>query len=1075
MTAPTAATVASEPDDVPSLAVAFERAAASHGDRLAIASAGWSPTYAELNAAANRAAHALIARGGSAGDRVVLLMRHDATQIAAMIATLKAGRVVVALSPADPPARLRQRMIDAQAQAIVTDAATAELAHSVAASASQVIRFEDAAARGPAHDPDSRRTGDDTAYLVYTSGSTAQPKAVMQKHRQTVCNVRALARSLGIAADDRVVLLAAVSGGQGLSTAWGALLCGASLWPYPVMERGVAGLAGFIEENAITVYVSSATLYRRFLAVLDPARRLASMRAVRIASEAATADDFRAFERRFPSARRFLHTLASTETGNIAHLRLAPGDAVSPGRLPVGLPIEGVEVSLIDEHGHAVATGAIGEILVRSRNLAAGYWRDPSLTAERFSDGIPGDPLRSYRSGDLGRFNAAGQLELHGRKDLRVKIRGYSIDPAEVEGALAGLPGVAAAAVCAVEHAAGEHRLVAYVVAGGNVGLSAGTLRRGLRDRLPGHMVPSAFVFLAELPLTARGKTDRAQLRQISPPPRAPPPSGQAVSETEALLCGLWAGALDMSGIGPDDDFFDLGGDSLSAAVVAARIHAALGVELDLGAFIDHPRLADLAAAVDRQRRDGAVAAPPLPRAPRDRPLPMSFTQERIWNHAQTSRQEGGYARLRRYRLLGPLDAALFRECIAAIVGRHEILRTRYAEIDGRPVQIAGPAEAVPFAYHDLSSGADIDAGVRALCDAEAARPFMLTDAPPLRFTLIKISDAEHLFLRANHHIIADGGSWRIVFRELTRLYDARLRGEAPPLPALAPFHYGDYAAWQRTQLVPGQPLYERLVGYWAARLSPERPALDLPFRRADAVAGLPATAGVVQWDLDQATERRLDDLRRARGTTYFVVRLAAFVALLAEASGRRELAIGSYFRGRTRVETQDMPGDFSNLVILRFAVAPHLSFADWLAAVRGVVAEAEAHCDIPHEMLRGALIERGTAPPEITAIFSAADRAAHPRFGGIDVVPVQTAPRQMPWGFSAVIDQAGEFNEGEAAFDAAIYDPAKVRAFIDRLVRLLDLAAREPDRSLASLMSATADTAPAAPRRFLSRWWRRR
>src|SRR5215471_9874720 len=422
-----------------SMSACFEQRARLHPGRTALAPGTWQPTYGELNAVANRLAHRLLSRGGAWGDRVALLLRHDTPLIAAALAVLKAGRTVVVLNTTDPPVRLEQVLAHADPGLLVTDESHRQLAAQLATGTRRVVGFEaHAAGAGPTHNPEVPVAPGDVAFLMYTSGSTGRPKGVMQTHRTLLHMVRRLSRVMALRAEDRVILLASLSAGVGVITTWYALLHGATLCPFPVMDKGVAGLAEWMVAQRITIYNSSASLFRHFMRTLDGSARFPDVRLVRLGQEPATSEDFAAFCAHFPEACLLLHTLGSTETLTIAHCRMTRHDRIAAERLPVGTPFDDVEILLLDEQGREVPTGHTGEIVVRSRYLSSGYWRDAALTAARFSGGTGYHDVRVFRSGDLGRRTTDGVLMFMGRTDAQVKIHGYRIDVSEIEDALTG-------------------------------------------------------------------------------------------------------------------------------------------------------------------------------------------------------------------------------------------------------------------------------------------------------------------------------------------------------------------------------------------------------------------------------------------------------------------------------------------------------------------------------------------------------------------------------------------------------------------------------------------------------------
>lgn len=1031
----------------------FEQQAIRHAQRPAIDTLTGQLSYEELNAAANRCAAELLRRGGTPGDRIVLLMRHDAPLIAAVLAVLKVGRVVVVLNPTDPPARLVQVLANADPRLLVTDTTHGALADQVAGPNRAVILF-DAVPDGSASNPQVDLAPGDLAFLVYTSGTTGRPKGVMQTHRNIRHQVRRFTRGLQLISEDRIVLLGSLSGGQGVGTTWCALLNGATLCPYPVTEVGFTGLGDWLEQRRITVYISAASVFRHFTKILPSDRQFPDVRIVRLASEVATADDFAAYRRHFTPGCTLIHTLSSSETGNITQMPLSWKEPVTPGRLPIGWPAEGMEVRLVDGHGNEVPAGQAGEIVVRSHFLSPGYWRNPELTAERFVPAsTPGEPP-SFRSGDQGRREADGRLIFVGRTDARLKIRGYRIEPSEIEDVLLQLPTVEQAAVCAQQHDA-DAQLVAYVVCRSAQSATAESLRAALRASLPAYMVPSAVVFLDRLPLTPNGKIDREALRhQVSPAARTA--EDEPATATERLLAEIWQAVFGESVISRDDNFFDRGGDSLRAMVVAARVHTALGVTVDLRLFAERPRLRDLAATIDRLRGETKpIAAPQLLPVSRTSPLLLSLAQEWTWEYSQMPQLSGGYTVACSHRIRGPLDLAALRDSMTYIIGRHEILRTTFAAVNGVPTQIVHPPTPVDLPLIDLATTPDPEAKAGRFFRDQARARFDLSRLPLQRFHLLRLRPEEHWLLRINHHIISDNWSWTIYFRELSQLYEARLRGTQPPLPPSEPLQYADYAAWQRRMLDPRGDAYRAEVDWWAERFVNRPRPLDLPFRRRRRCSEAPVADGMFGQSFAPETTARLEAFGREADATFYVVRLAAFTALLAAATGRPEVVLGTYVSNRSRIELQGMLGYFTNMATLRLRCRPEWTFRQWVAVVRATVSGAQSRCEIPYEQLGAELRRKWIKRPELRLIFGVSDRTAVIRLGNAEMTWLDRRTENMPWGFTWMMDQLAGKESCRLTFDARLYDPHQVRDFTARFGQFLDDAAADPDRTLGQLGNA--------------------
>ncbi|HSD24801.1 MAG TPA: AMP-binding protein [Solirubrobacterales bacterium] len=1016
--------------------------------RPAIAGTGWQPSFSELDAAADAIAAALTERNGAGAGRIALLLDHDAPLIAAMLGVLRAGQAMVVLNPTDPPGRLDRIRRQVQPDLVLTDERHRDLAQR--SGFERVLQAPGAPAASLAA-AELRIEPDALAAVIYTSGSTGRPKGVMHSHHTLLHTALRHSTALGLRPDDRVALVASPSGGHGMGTTWMTLMSGATLCPFPVMDRGVAGLPEWLREHRITVLGLSASLFRRLLGALDGAS-FPDLRLVRLGSEQVRRADFDGCRRHFGEHCAFANVLSLTEAGGLAHCLLAAGEEPRPGPLPVGRAAEGIEIQLLDERGEPVPAGQPGEIVVQSLHLTPGYWRDEALTAERLASRRDGQ--RILRTGDLGRVDEDGNLIVVGRRDAQVKIRGYRVELSEVEAALRSLPQLTAASAQAEPTRHGDPRLVAYVVARPGSTPEPAELRDALRATLSEASIPTAFAFLDQLPLNAHGKVDRDRLSAHSRPAFAAGASTPPSSDLERSLSEIWAEALELERVGRDDDFFDLGGDSLTAAEIGAGVLDRLGVEIDMRAFSRRPTVAGLAALIGQSRTAGPSTGPPLERVSRDAPLPCSFAQERTWRFARSAGQPEIYTMANLTRLRGPIDLDALRAALDHVVARHEPLRTTFVERDGRPQQVVHPAAALEVPLIDASQATDPEDSALDLLREEADRPFDLARGPLLRFRIVRLGEGDHRLLRISHHLITDRQSWRIFFAELAIAYEAIRRGETPAMDEDR-LQYADFAVWERRLLNPEGSRYREQVAWWRHALDPSPPPLRLPFARQTPTTGLPSSAGYLWWGIDPAVCEALDRLGRTAGATHYAVRLALFSALVACETGEDVLAIGAYVETRRLAETRSMFGYFTNLVTLVLPFDPRAPLRRWIAKVQSILVEAMARSDLPYEQLCDELRESGRTPPEVNAIFQVRPPMPALTFGKADETPPRSGPSAMPWGFSFVVDQGEESDRCAVAFDAHLHDPVAVREFVDRYAGLAEATAAKPDASLAGLHRA--------------------
>ncbi|HEX8242368.1 MAG TPA: condensation domain-containing protein, partial [Longimicrobium sp.] len=554
---------------------------------------------------------------------------------------------------------------------------------------------------------------------------------------------------------------------------------------------------------------------------------------------------------------------------------------------------------VLDARGAPVPVGVPGELYVGGAGVTRGYAGRPGLTAERF---VP-DPFgaaggRLYRTGDQVRWSARGELEFLGRVDEQVKVRGFRIEPGEIEARLAEHPAVREVVVLAREDVAGEKRLVAYVA--GDETPGAEVLRAHLSERLPEYMVPAAYVRLDALPLTPNGKVDRRAL---------PAPEGDAfaarayeapASEAERAVAEIWSELLGVERVGRGDHFFELGGHSLLAVQVGSRVRRALGAEVASGELFARPVLADFARSLEAAERAETTAIAPVDRG---EPIALSFAQQRLWFLEQLGGMGAAYHIPMSLRLRGELDRGALVRSLDRIVARHEVLRTTFPAVDGEPVQRIAPVEESGFRLveHDLRASADAEDALRRLVSDEAGAPFDLARGPLVRGRLVRMAADDHVLLLTMHHIVADGWSMGVLHRELAALYAAFARGDADPLPPL-PVQYADYAAWHRRR-VEG-PVVEAQAEYWTETLAGAPELLELPTDHPRP-ARQDFAGAWVDVELDETLTAALKALSRRHGTTLFMTLLAGWAAVLARLSGQDEVVVGtpSANRGRSEIE----------------------------------------------------------------------------------------------------------------------------------------------------------------------------
>ena len=925
----------------------FEHQAALNPDATAIVCEQERLTFGELNARSNQIAHHLRGLGVGRESLVGLCVDRSLEMAVGILGILKAGAAYLPIDPDYPRERTAFMLEDAQPAIVLTKTS---LQIDVPENARAVFFDQDgqSIALNSIENLTEKPRPEDLAYVIYTSGSTGKPKGVMIEHRNLSNYLLALNHEVQIGSHDRYLHTASIAFSSARRQLLLPLSQGASVVIATSDQRkDPIALFRMIKAAGVTMMDAVPSFWRNCTAILselpeEERRELLDnrLRTMLSASEPLLSEVVRTWTQRFNHAARHVHMFGQTETAGIVSLFPIPSDFAEELYIPIGGPIANTDIYILNEEKQPCAIDEPGELYIGGAGVGRGYLNRAELTAEKF---IELEGRRLYRTGDWARVRAHGRIEFAGRRDQQVKLRGFRIELGEVEGMLSEHPSVRECAVVARE-INGDTKLIGYYVSQ-NSQTDANELREFLKARLPEYAVPSFFVALDALPLSANGKLNRLAL----PTPELSGASSEFTAPEAGLeqqLAAIWRDVLRVDRVGRDDNFFELGGHSLLAAQISARMRRDLRIEAPISSLFECPTVAQLTHFVRTVEPEKLIARS-IQRFDRNGTAPLSFNQQQFWLLDQSSPNRSAYNVRTALKITGPMDTAKLQRAIDTVVARHEILRTNIVTTNGTALQVISPSMAVPLSSTDVShlAPSDRESAVERALAEEGNRPFDLSSGPLIRARLVKLDESAHVLILTLHHIVCDGWSISVLLRELTSLYHERISEALPQLP----IQYADFALWQRRWLQ--NDTIDRQVNYWRQQLADAPTALDLPtdFPRP----ALRSYKGRrISVSLPPELSEALRRLSRVENATLFMTLLTAFVTLLFRYSGQEDVIVGTPIAGRSMFETEFLIGAFVNTLVLRGDLSGNPSFRELLARVRKMVLGAFCHQDLPFEKL---------------------------------------------------------------------------------------------------------------------------
>ncbi|MFE6862893.1 amino acid adenylation domain-containing protein [Nocardia sp. NPDC057668] len=1025
----------------------FDAQVAATPDAVALVFEDEALTYRELAERSARLARELVRTAGAGPESLVALaIRRSTELVVAMYAVLRTGAAYVPLDPDQPLDRIAHILDTAQPRLVLSTARD-----EFTAAGAALVEDLERAALGHSGAPltDAERTGplrpENSAYVIFTSGSTGRPKGVAVSHAAIVNRLVWMQSEYGLTADDAVLQKTPATFDVSVWEFFWPLQVGARLVvATPDGHRDPAYLTRVIAEAGITTAHFVPSMLAVFVAGLDAATPDLRLRHVFASGEALPAPTAQRL-RELTGAR--LHNLyGPTEAAvDVTYHEVTAADTVS---VPIGRPVFNTRVYVLDSRLVPVPVGVAGELYLAGAQLARGYVRRPDLTADRFLADPFVDGERMYRTGDLVKWSASGELEYLGRTDFQVKLRGLRIELGEIEAALLAQPGIAQSVVVVRADAHAGDRLVGYVVPEPGAVIDTAALESALTATLPGYMVPAATVVLDAFPLNASGKLDRKALPAPVFEAKAFRAPGTPIEE---IVAQVFADLLGAQRVGADDDFFELGGNSLVATRAVARVNEALHADVAVRELFETSTVAGLAARIVPGA--GAGARPPLTAGQRPQRLPLSLAQQRMWVLNQFDPESPAYNIPMAIRLTGALDVAALRQAAEDVLLRHEVLRTRYPEsAPGAPAyqEILSVADVLPRGL-ETERMADVPARLVELASAG----FDVAAQVPVRVRLLTGTDPEdHLLVLVAHHIAADGSSMAPLARDLMTAYLARTAGATPGWTPLT-VQYGDFAVWQRTVIGADDDETSRAaqqLAFWRDRLAglPDTPVLPLD-RPRPAVSSM--RGALVDTTVPAAVHAELNRIARRHNASLFMVVHAALAVVLARLSGGNDIAVGTAVAGRGERALDDLVGMFVNTLTLRTVVDPTAPFDALVEQAREADLSAFANADVPFERVAEvAAAGRGAANPLLQVVLSLLNTEQPVvELPGLTVSALDSGLTVAKFDLQIGVEPRpavdGDFGDLGIVFSYAtdLFDEETVRSFGRRLERVLAAVAADP------------------------------
>nr|AXN93615.1 PuwG [Anabaena sp. UHCC-0399] len=1013
-------------------------------------------TYAQLNQRANQLAHHLQTLGVKPDTLVGICVERSLEMVVGLLGILKAGGAFVPLDPAYPRDRLQYLLEDSQVPVLLTQSHLLD----ILPEHQQVICLDtdwQAISQQSQANPVSQVKSTNLAYIIYTSGSTGKPKGTMIIHQGVVNYLSWCTEAYAVADGYGAPVQSSFAFDATITSLFSPLMVGKQVVLLPERQE-IEALCSVLRSKTQFSLVKLTPAHLELLnQIIPPAAAAGQTNAFVIGGEALLGKTLQFWRENAPET-RLINEYGPTETVVGCCIYEVTDDTSLTEGILIGRPIANTQLYILDEYLQPVPIGVRGELYIGGAGVARGYLNRPELTKEKFiSHPFIHEPgARLYKTGDLARYQPDGNIEYLGRTDHQVKVRGFRIELGEIETAVNQHPQVKQVAIIVREDQPGDQRLVAYLIPDGEAPTSD-ELRNALKQQLPDYMIPTAFVVLNTLPLTPNGKLDRNAL----PIPDINITSENFVlprTQTEVLIADLFASLLGIKQVSIHDNFFALGGHSLLATQVISRLRVIFRIEVPLRLLFESPTVAELDQAIHKlQQTDSGLLSPPLVPVTRDnQPIPLSWSQQRLWFLAQLESSSGTYNVPAALQLQGYLNVAALEQALQEIVHRHEVLRTSFPTINGVPTQVIVPAVTVTLPLIDLQGLPEQAEQVKQLTITNSQTTFDLAIAPLMRSQLLRLGEQSHILLINLHHIVCDGWSVGVFIQELSALYTAFTEEKPSPLPELA-IQYADFAVWQR-QWLSGEVL-EKKLNYWQQQLAGAPPLLELPIDRPRPPIQS-YQGGYYGFTLDADLTAKLKSLSQKSSVTLFMTLQAAFVTLLHRYSGQTDILVGTPIANRDRKETESLIGFFVNTLVLRTQITDNPKFAELLQQVRRVSLEAYAYQDVPFEQVVEALQpERNLSHSPLFQVMFIWQNTPSQNFElpGLSLTPLPIETVTAKFDLTLSMEETPQGLAGGWEYNSDLFDLATIERIAHHFHNLLIAVTTNPEQPVGLLPLLTA------------------